>query len=255
MQAPCFSLYTDHLDLLGKCRWVAFRGFNPPVAFGIHVPRPAGQSSTWGKQSGGAEMALALGLYLSTISHPDPGTTFARFRLSIPRLANMSASGGPPPLPSNPAENDGARIAAATLTVTVAAFITYLARIYARLILVRNTGWDDYFMTLAMAVSISGEGVIWGSVANGAGQHLGDIPLQSLGAGLKLNFISQAIYLIAICVVKLTVGAMLLRIASTALYRRLIISLMVSMGLWTTMCVVVSSPLYHLLFPSWARTV
>jgi len=167
----------------------------------------------------------------------------------------MSASGGPPPLPSNPAENDGARIAAATLTVTVAAFITYLARIYARLILVRNTGWDDYFMTLAMAVSISGEGVIWGSVANGAGQHLGDIPLQSLGAGLKLNFISQAIYLIAICVVKLTVGAMLLRIASTALYRRLIISLMVFMGLWTTMCVVVSSPLYHLLFPSWARTV
>ncbi|KAK4446709.1 hypothetical protein QBC34DRAFT_469259 [Podospora aff. communis PSN243] len=142
----------------------------------------------------------------------------------------MSAPPMPPP-PSNPAENDGGRILAATMVVTVAALITYLARAYVRLIV-------DYFMTLAMALSISGEGVVWGSVVNGAGRHLGDIPLQKLGAGLKLNFVSQPIYLIAICVVKLTVGAMLLRIASVNFYKRLIISLMVFMALWTTLCVV-----------------
>jgi len=145
--------------------------------------------------------------------------------------------GMPPPLPSNPNEDDGARILAATLTVTVGALITYFARMYARIFLVRNLGWDDYFMTLAMALSVSGEGVVWGSVAHGAGKHMGDIALEKLGMGLKLNFVSQALYLIAIYVVKLSVGAMLLRIAAHPRYRHLIIGLMTFMALWCTMCV------------------
>jgi len=94
-------------------------------------------------------------------------------------------------------------------------------------------------MALAMALSVSGEGVVWSSVVNGAGRHLGDVPPQNLRTGLKLNFISQAIYLIAICAIKLTVGAMLLRIASIPFYKHLIKSLMVFMALWTTMCVMV----------------
>jgi hypothetical protein len=97
-------------------------------------------------------------------------------------------------------------------------------------------------MTFAMALSISGEGVVWGSVVNGAGRHLGDIPAQKIQAGLKLNFISQAIYLMAICVVKLSVGAMLLRIAIVPIYKRIVVSLMVFLALWTTMCVIVRSP-------------
>jgi hypothetical protein len=47
-----------------------------------------------------------------------------------------------PPPPSNPAENDGGRILAATMVVTVAALITYLARAYVRLVVVRNAGLD-----------------------------------------------------------------------------------------------------------------
>jgi hypothetical protein len=54
----------------------------------------------------------------------------------------MSAPGPMPPLPSNPAENDSARIVAATMVVTMAAFITYLARMYVRVIMVRSTGLD-----------------------------------------------------------------------------------------------------------------
>jgi len=122
------------------------------------------------------------------------------------------------------------------MIVTVAAVITYLARMYVRLIVVRSVGLDDYFMTLAMALSVSGQGIVWGSVVNGAGRHLGDIPLQNLGAGLKLNFISQAVYLVAICVVKLAVGAMLLRIASVPIYKHITKSLMIFQAAWTLMC-------------------
>ncbi|KAK1753628.1 hypothetical protein QBC47DRAFT_415403 [Echria macrotheca] len=149
----------------------------------------------------------------------------------------MSTPGDIPPLPSNPADDAGSRILAATMTVAVAAFITYITRMYTRFVVVRSAGLDDCFMTLAMALSISGEGVVWGSVVNGAGKHLGDIPLQDLGMGLKLNFVSQAVFLITICVVKLSVGAMLLRIASEHWYKRIIIALMCFMVMWTTMCV------------------
>lgn len=97
-------------------------------------------------------------------------------------------------------------------------------------------------MTFAMALVLAGEGVVWGSVRHGAGKHMGDIPPSDLSMGLKLNFISQPIYLIAICVVKLAVGAMLLRIASTPFYKRLIVSIMVFMAVYTIGCFFVSRP-------------
>ncbi|KAK4125698.1 hypothetical protein N657DRAFT_678768 [Parathielavia appendiculata] len=147
----------------------------------------------------------------------------------------MSSPGGLP-LPSNPDENDGPRILGATLAITSLALITYGARMGVRLIAVRNVGLDDYFMSFAMALVLAGQGVVWASVAHGAGRHIGDIPLSDLPMGLKLNFVSQPIYLIAICVVKLAVGSMLLRIANTPFYKRLIISIMAFMAFYTTGC-------------------
>ena len=91
-------------------------------------------------------------------------------------------------------------------------------------------------MSLAMGLCVAGEGVIWGSVVYGAGRHMGDIPLTDISTGLKLNFISQPIYLIGICVTKLAVGATLLRIASTKFYRHLIIGIMGFMAFYTIGC-------------------
>jgi hypothetical protein len=67
--------------------------------------------------------------------------------------------------------------------------------------------------------------------------------------GMKLNFISQPIYLIAICVVKLSVGCALLRIASTKFYRWLILSIMGFMAFYTIGCFFVShAPIFIQLF-------
>ncbi|SPQ24202.1 2b2a6eeb-e6b9-4f40-a6f9-8a0492472a76 [Thermothielavioides terrestris] len=148
----------------------------------------------------------------------------------------MASSGGAAPLPSNPNDNDGPRILGATLAITSLALITYVARMYVRLFVVHNVGLDDYFMTLAVALVLSGEGVVWGSVVHGAGRHIGDIPPADLSTGLKLNFVSQPMYLFAICIVKLAVGSMLLRIATTPFYRRLIISIMSFMAVYTIAC-------------------
>lgn len=51
-----------------------------------------------------------------------------------------------------PDENQGPVILGATLTVTIAALITMATRLYVRTRMIRNIGWDDYVMTLAMVL-------------------------------------------------------------------------------------------------------
>lgn len=58
---------------------------------------------------------------------------------------------------------------------------------------------------------------------------------------MKLNFISQPLYLFAICFVKLSVGFSLLRIASTQVYRNLIIGIMGFMLFYIVGCFFVSA--------------
>ena len=95
-------------------------------------------------------------------------------------------------------------------------------------------------MTFAMAISLAGQVVIIPQVRYGAGRHMGDIPPADIGMGLKLNFVTQPMYLVAICVVKLAIGASLLRIASTKFYRYTIISIMGFMTFYTIGCFFVS---------------
>jgi hypothetical protein len=49
-----------------------------------------------------------------------------------------------------PDEDLGPVILGATLTVTLAALITIATRLYVRLLMIRNVGWDDYVMISAM---------------------------------------------------------------------------------------------------------
>lgn len=94
-------------------------------------------------------------------------------------------------------------------------------------------------MVFAMALSLAGLGVLIPDVMLGAGKHLGDIEPANISLALKLNFITQPIYLITICVVKLAVGAALLRIASERFYKIGITGLMIFMALYTTGCLFV----------------
>jgi hypothetical protein len=48
-----------------------------------------------------------------------------------------------------PDEDQGPVILGATLTVTAAALITMLTRLYVRIRMIRNVGWDDYVMITA----------------------------------------------------------------------------------------------------------
>lgn len=81
-----------------------------------------------------------------------------------------------------------------------------------------------------------GQIIIIPEVYYGAGRHVQYIDPEHFAIGYKLNFITQPIYLFAICLVKISVGFFLLRIAVHSVYRRLIIGIMLFMGIYTIGC-------------------
>ncbi|TDZ32628.1 hypothetical protein CTRI78_v011759 [Colletotrichum trifolii] len=139
---------------------------------------------------------------------------------------------------SNPDENEGPTVLAATLTVTCVALLTVGARLWVRVGLIHNFGLDDGFMTLAMAIAVAGQGVIVAQVRHGVGKHTGDVDLVTdYPVAMMMSFISQPLYLSALCLMKLAVGSSLLRIASKKLYKNIIICIMVFMTAYTIACI------------------
>ncbi|KAF6803771.1 integral membrane family protein [Colletotrichum sojae] len=139
-------------------------------------------------------------------------------------------------LVSNPAQNEGPKILAATLTVTTAALIVVLARLYVRIGIIHSFGTDDAVTTFAMATSIAGVAFVVSSVHYGGGRHAGDIDPRDFVIGMKLNFVSQELYLAGICLVKLSVGFSLLRVATKKTHKRVIASIMAFMAAYTIAC-------------------
>jgi hypothetical protein len=81
-------------------------------------------------------------------------------------------------------------------------------------------------MISAMVLCIAGQCIIVPQVYYGAGRHIEYIRIPDFQTSFKLNFITQPLYLFAICLTKISVGFFLLRIAVQPFYRRLIIGIM-----------------------------
>jgi hypothetical protein len=73
---------------------------------------------------------------------------------------------------------------------------------------------------------IAGQCIIVPQVYYGAGRHIEYIELEHFKKSFQLNFITQPLYLVAICLTKLSVGFFLLRIAVRPFYKRLICGIM-----------------------------
>ncbi|KAI0377228.1 hypothetical protein F5Y04DRAFT_190433 [Hypomontagnella monticulosa] len=132
--------------------------------------------------------------------------------------------------------NRGPEIAGAVISTTVAALVVVCARIYVRLRMLRSIGTDDYVMLAAMLLSLVGLGIVIAEVQYGAGRHAAYLDPEVNKLGLKLNFISQPIYLWAIPLVKVSVGFFLMRISPTIYYTRIIQGVMVFLMIYTFVC-------------------
>lgn len=93
-----------------------------------------------------------------------------------------------------------------------------------------NFRYQDYVMISSMVLCIAGQCIIIPQVYYGAGRHIEYIEIPDFQTSFKLNFITQPLYLFAICLTKVSVGFFLLRIANQPFYRRLIIGIMGKFG-------------------------
>lgn len=85
--------------------------------------------------------------------------------------------------------------------------------------MVKHLGLDDYTIMAAMAVMFAEMMVIIPQVRLGAGRHVQYIePESNIVKGLHLNFVTQPLCLVALCLAKVSVGFLLLRITPSTRY-------------------------------------
>lgn len=133
----------------------------------------------------------------------------------------------------------GPRLLTATLVLTVAAFLSVTARMWVRKIIIKSVGWDDYFICGAMLLSLISEALTIADVSYGAGRHaayLTDVSKHSYG--LYLNFISQPFFLVAVILVKVSVGLFLLRLTPSQFFHRFIWSMIGFMAMYSTVALI-----------------
>ncbi|KAJ0121775.1 integral membrane family protein [Diaporthe amygdali] len=117
------------------------------------------------------------------------------------------------PAPASPDINRGPQILAICGTLVGVAATTVLLRIWVRVTITRQLGWDDGFILAAVAVMLAEMVVIVPEVHYGAGRHVQYIhPSSNIVKGLHLNFVTQPLCLISLCFTKVSVGLFLLRL-------------------------------------------
>ncbi|KUJ20502.1 uncharacterized protein LY89DRAFT_682224 [Mollisia scopiformis] len=138
-----------------------------------------------------------------------------------------------------PDVNHGPKLLAATLVVTIAALLSVSARMWVRKIMIKSVGWDDYFICGAMLISLIAEALTIADVNYGAGRH--EVYLTDaakLSYGLYLNFISQPFFLVAVVLVKVSVGLFLLRLTPSQFFHRFIWCMIGFMAMYTTVSLI-----------------
>jgi hypothetical protein len=148
--------------------------------------------------------------------------------------------------------NRGPAIIASCSITTLLALSAVAARMWVRARMIRSVGADvsvfelksctttnvtkDYVILFAMALSTAGLCLIIPEVYCGAGRRRADIPVERAVMGLKINFATQPIYVIAIASIKISLALFLLRIAPSKFYRRGLLGMIIFLVSYTIVC-------------------
>ncbi|KAF5618743.1 integral membrane protein family [Fusarium sp. NRRL 52700] len=126
-----------------------------------------------------------------------------------------------PALP--PDVNRGPEILAICGSLVVLALLFVLLRVWVRVKITQCMGRDDYTMVAAMTVMFIEFIIIIVEVQYGAGRHHQYIkPEKNIVTGLHLNFVTQPLCLIGLCLTKISVGFFLLRLSASQGFHRII---------------------------------
>ncbi|KAK4655221.1 hypothetical protein QC762_300470 [Podospora pseudocomata] len=127
-----------------------------------------------------------------------------------------------------PDENRGPEILAICGTLVALSVLIVGLRIWVRARMIGQVGIDDWTIITATTVIFVEMMIIIPQVHYGAGRHVQYIePPSNVTKGLHLNFVTQPLCLIALCLTKVSVGFFLLRLTPSKRFRRFVIGMII----------------------------
>ncbi|KAF2129413.1 hypothetical protein P153DRAFT_356991 [Dothidotthia symphoricarpi CBS 119687] len=141
-------------------------------------------------------------------------------------LKNLPDPNGPKPLSNYPTTMMGVTIPFHVLSWLVVAF-----RLHTRIVVVREPGWDDFFVVLAAAFNFVSIFAFLSGIDAGFGQHLGYI-LNSIETMMFWLWLTNAAYHTTTAFIKLSLLFQYLRMFRGGIRRKACIILVVFIALW-----------------------
>lgn len=126
----------------------------------------------------------------------------------------MSAPTSPPPDPLPPDENKGIILLALTCTLTSIAIVMTALRCWVRRVY-HQLGWDDYLIAITTLLAVARMGLQIVGVKHGNGRHIWYLSDQQYEWIVRSSWYTQLILFPAICLLKISICLLLLRIFST----------------------------------------
>lgn len=126
------------------------------------------------------------------------------------------------PAAALPSQNDTILplVIGTTSTLWSISLITYVLRIYTRCRPYPNLGWDDFAISLAMAMATANWGCNLGVQFATGGRHIRYITMSQLETAGQLGFIAMVLWVWALTALKVSVALMLLRIKQTPSWKK-----------------------------------
>ncbi|EMD68417.1 hypothetical protein COCSADRAFT_80211 [Bipolaris sorokiniana ND90Pr] len=146
-------------------------------------------------------------------------------------LAHM-LSNPPPADEPQPLSNKKGTIFGITLTFLAVAWFAVLFRLWVRIRIVKEFGWDDGFVLLAQCLNTAATIIVCISVRYGLGRHMLYLGFDNVATYLRMYYIELAIYISNGAIIKVALLFQYLRIFKAGRMRWICIGLLIAVILW-----------------------
>ncbi|KAF2728883.1 hypothetical protein EJ04DRAFT_448401 [Polyplosphaeria fusca] len=138
----------------------------------------------------------------------------------------------PDPNEPQPLANQRATIFGSTISFLIISWVAIGLRLFTRGWVVRNPGWDDFFVTLAGVCNTIATALVLVSVDYGLGQHYLYLPIPTMSKYHLLFYIENAVFVSETAIIKIALLTQYLRIFKAGYMHRLCIAEMIIISLW-----------------------
>ncbi|KAL8399772.1 hypothetical protein RB594_000255 [Gaeumannomyces avenae] len=122
---------------------------------------------------------------------------------------------------------------AAVIVATVLSTLAILFRLYTRLVIVKNVGWDDVLLGIYMIFGVAQSILVFELTKHGWGMHITKMKLMTVMEFRHVFYYASGVYVVATTIIKLSLLFQYLRIPNLGkLYYRLLVATIVIISAW-----------------------